>query len=238
MSVLDGSLVGFEALLRWQHPELGLVSPADFIPLAEETGLIVEIGTWVLERACAQVRGWEREGLGALPISVNVSIRQFGKHDLCGTISRALLETGLDPRLLEVEITEGLLLQDDEETAIELRDLRAMGVRVALDDFGTGYSSLSYVTRFPLDTLKLDKCFVRDVHTDPSAEGVATAVIAMAHSLRLRVVAEGIDEEEQARILLEKGCDEAQGFLFSGAVPAEEFAEILGAQQRDGGGIP
>ncbi len=228
-------VLGSEALLRWEDEELGRISPKEAIPLAEEMGLIVAIGDWVLERSCNQVREWQRAGLGALPVSVNVSTRQFGDNDLCGAVSRALRTSELDPSLLELEITEGLLLRDDEQTAIALRDLRAMGIKVALDDFGSGYSSLSYVTRFPLDILKLDRCFVRDVHNDPSAEGVATAVIAMAHSLRLRVVAEGIDEEEQARILLGKGCDEAQGFLFGGAIPADEFAAILRAQADDDG---
>jgi diguanylate cyclase (GGDEF)-like protein len=226
-----GWVSGMEALARWQHPELGLVAPKEFIPVAEETGLIVPIGQWILETACAQNKAWQRQGYERLRVSVNVSSRQFVQADLCEVIARALREADLDPRDLEVEITESTMLQDTEETALALRDLKAMGVRVALDDFGTGYSSLSYLTRFALDTLKLDRSIVRDVDADPAAAGIASAVIAMARSLRLHVVAEGVDTEEQARFLREKGCDEIQGFLFSGPVTAGEFVRFL---TRDG----
>jgi predicted signal transduction protein with EAL and GGDEF domain len=230
-----GWVSGMEALARWQHPELGVISPKEFIPVAEETGLIVSIGQWILESACAQNRAWQREGYERLKVSVNVSSRQFAQHDLHEVIARALQNSGLDPRDLELEITESTMLQDSEETIVTLRDLKAMGVRVALDDFGTGYSSLSYLTRFTLDTLKLDRSIVRDVDVDPASAGITTAVLAMARSLGLRVVAEGVDTEEQAHFLRERGCDEIQGFLFSGPVTAREFVRFLvkdGRQRR------
>jgi diguanylate cyclase (GGDEF)-like protein len=230
-----GWVSGMEALARWQHPELGVISPKEFIPVAEETGLIVSIGQWILESACAQNRAWQRDGYERLKVSVNVSCRQFAQHDLHEVIARALHNSGLDPRDLELEITESTMLQDSEETIVTLRDLKAMGVRVALDDFGTGYSSLSYLTRFTLDTLKLDRSIVRDVDVDPASAGITTAVLAMARSLGLRVVAEGVDTEEQAHFLRERGCDEIQGFLFSGPVTASEFVRFLvknGRQRR------
>jgi diguanylate cyclase (GGDEF)-like protein/PAS domain S-box-containing protein len=170
-------VVATEALLRWQDPDLGKVMPKEIIPLAEDTGLIIGIGAWVLETACAQNRAWQDQGFTPIHMSVNVSSRQFAHNDLRETLTRVLHESRLDPRYLEIEITESLVLQDDEATALVLRDLKAMGIRVALDDFGTGYSSLSYLTRFPLDILKMDRCFVRDIHRDPSAAGVSAAVI-------------------------------------------------------------
>ncbi|MCG8591969.1 MAG: EAL domain-containing protein, partial [Proteobacteria bacterium] len=208
VDVATRQVLGLEALLRWDHPELGKIPPRELVPLAEETGLIVPIGRWVMRRACRQAKEWQDQGYEPITISVNVSSRQFIHHDLRDTIGHALQDSGLDPSYLEIEITESLLMQDDENTALVLRDLRAMGVRVALDDFGTGYSSLSYITRFPLDTLKMDRCFVRDVDSDPNASGIAKAVIERAHSLGARVVAEGVDAEEQATVLLEHGCDE------------------------------
>ena len=235
VDVRTGWVSGMEALARWQHPELGVISPKEFIPVAEETGLIVSIGQWILETACKQNRAWQREGYERLKVSVNVSCRQFAQHDLHEVIARALHDSGLDPRDLELEITESTMLQDSEETIVTLRDLKAMGVRVALDDFGTGYSSLSYLTRFSLDTLKLDRSIVRDVDVDPASAGITTAVLAMARSLGLRVVAEGVDTEEQAHFLRERGCDEIQGFLFSGPVTATEFVRYLvkdGRQRR------
>ena len=223
----SGRTLGVEALSRWTHPELGAVPPREFIPLAEETGLIVPLGEWVLREACAQTRAWHQAGHGELCMSVNVSTRQFGYHDLIASVTDALRGADLDPSQLELEITESVLLQDDEATARILRDLRAMGIRVALDDFGTGYSSLSYLARFPLDTLKLDRALVRDLTTSPSARGVATAVISMAHALDLRVVAEGVDDPEQAAFLREHGCDEIQGFLVCPPVEPDELVAFL-----------
>ncbi len=223
----SGQVVGVEALLRWTHPELGIVSPREFIPLAEEAGLISPIGEWVLRTACRQARVWHEQGIGPISISVNVSPRQFAENDLRALVGGILRETGVSPRLIELELTEQLLLQDNEETALALRDLRAMGVTIALDDFGTGYSSLSYLARFPLDTLKMDRCFVRDVDDDPAAAGIAKAVIAIGHSLGARVVAEGVDTFEQEAFLREHGCDELQGFLLAGALPADEVVRFF-----------
>ena len=222
-----GKVCGMEALIRWEHPDLGVVSPKEFIPVTEEAGLIHEIGNWVVRTACAQNRSWQDQGLPRMQMSVNVSSKQFTYNDLTECIAEALKDTRLAPEDLEVEITESVMIKDDEATAEALREMRAMGVRVALDDFGTGYSSLSYLTRFPLDTLKMDLSFIRDVATDPSAAGIVTAVISMAHCLNLRVVAEGVDDEEQARVLESQGCDEVQGFLYSGALPADEFAAFV-----------
>jgi diguanylate cyclase (GGDEF)-like protein len=227
LDLVSGRVEAVEALLRWTDPELGRVSPKEFIPLAEETGLIVGLGAWVLRAACAQGAAWVRAGLDPLRVSVNVSTTQFRRDDLIATVARALEETGFDPRRLELEITESLMLQDDEATATALRELRAMGLRIALDDFGTGYSSLSYLARYPLDFLKLDRSLVRDLTEDPHARGIATAVISMAHVLGLRVVAEGVDQQEQLAELRRQGCDEIQGFLIAGALPPEEVVAHL-----------
>jgi len=232
LDLRTGNVCAVEGLLRWIHPELGIVSPREFIPLAEETGLIVSIGEWVIHAACAQGRAWQDQGYDPIPISVNVSPRQFHDSDLRGLIGRHLRETGLLPRYLELELTEHLLLQDDEDTALVLRDLRAMGVTISLDDFGTGYSSLSYLARFPLDTLKMDRCFVRDIDSDPAAAGVAKAVIGIGHSLGARVVAEGVDTYEQERFLREHGCDELQGFLLAGALPAVEVVRFFNRPKK------
>jgi diguanylate cyclase (GGDEF)-like protein len=225
--------VGMEALLRWTHPELGKISPAEIIPLAEATGLIAPLGDWILDAACAQVRAWIDAGLRPLPVAVNVSARQFALCDLRRTVSEALRKHRLEPRWLELEITESAVLRDDEDVPATLRDLRAMGVRIALDDFGTGYSALGYLTRLPIDILKMDRSFVRDVDSDPSAAGIVRAVVAMAHSLGLCAVAEGVDAPEQARALTALGCDELQGFLVSGALPPNEAVAFLdGAWRR------
>jgi predicted signal transduction protein with EAL and GGDEF domain len=230
MDLRTGHVAAVEALLRWTHPELGVVSPREIIPLSEETGLITPIGEWVLRTACVQARKWQESGVGSIAISVNVSPRQFADKDLREVVGRVLRETGVSPRLIELELTERLLLQDNEETALVLRDLRAMGVTIALDDFGTGYSSLSYLARFPLDVLKMDRCFVRDVDHDTAAAGVAKAVIAIGHSLGARVVAEGVDSYEQERFLREQGCDELQGFLLAGALPEDEVVRFFKAR--------
>jgi PAS domain S-box-containing protein len=227
LDLRTGRMIGMEALIRWEHPDLGVVSPKEFIPVTEEAGLINQIGSWVLCAACAQTKAWGDAGHSRLCVSVNVSSRQFSYRDITESVAKALRESGLDPHDLELEITESVMIRDDEATALTLRDLRAMGVRVALDDFGTGYSSLSYLTRFPLDTLKMDLAFIRDVATDPSAAGVVTGVIAMAHSLNLRVVAEGVDSEDQAKVLRQMDCDEVQGFLYAGALPPREFLDYM-----------
>jgi diguanylate cyclase (GGDEF)-like protein/PAS domain S-box-containing protein len=232
IDLASGAVIGVEALMRWNHPELGAVSPKEFIPIAEESGLITELGQWALEQACERCVAWGEAGLAGLDVSVNVSTRQFGPQNLIGRVADALRNSGLDPNRLELEITENVLLRDDEATARVLRDLRAMGVRIALDDFGTGYSSLSYLARFPLDTLKLDRSLVRDLTTSPSARGVATAVISMAHALDLRVVGEGVDEAEQARFLTDHGCDEIQGFLIAGPMEPDVLAAFVEEHMR------
>lgn len=217
-----------EALLRWRSPVLGMVQPSEFIRVAEETGMIVPIGEWVLRQACAQIRRWSDSGFDDLIVSVNVSTHQLIHDDLMRTVADALESNGVDPRNLELEITESALLEDDEKTAILLRDLRAIGLRIALDDFGTGYSSLSYLGRFPLDVLKLDRAFLRELGSNTSAVAIATAVISVAHSLGLRVVAEGVDEAEKASVLLERGCDEIQGFLVAPALDAGACQALFG----------
>ncbi len=226
-------VTGFEALLRWQAPELGPVMPKEFIPVAEDTGLIVSIGEWVLETACAHAKTLRVEGYGKVRMSVNVSSRQFVHHDLRATVVNALTKTGLDPHQLELEITESVLLEDDPKTSEMLREIKDMGVKLALDDFGTGYSSISCLTRLPLDTLKLDISIVRDVGTDPAAQGIARALISMAHAVKLNVTAEGVDHTDQARFLNDEGCDELQGFLISAAVPPEECKNFF--EPPDGG---
>ena len=225
----------FEALLRWLHPDLGLVSPREFIPIAEETGLIVPIGDWVLAEACRQMHAWREQSLGAIAVSVNVSQGQLDHRDLSALVGGILRDADVEPRLLELELTESMLLRADERCAISLRDLRAMGVRVAIDDFGTGYSSMSCLTQFPLDTLKMDRCLVRELDCDPRAGAVARAIIGMAHGLGLRLVAEGVETEEQAEFLREHGCDEAQGFLYAGALTPEEIAQRVGRRGRFAG---
>ncbi|MEE9608522.1 MAG: EAL domain-containing protein [Myxococcota bacterium] len=232
LDVASDKMIGVEALLRWDHPELGSVAPKEFIPLCEETGLIVSIGEWVLRTACAQNKAWQRAGYDPIQVSVNVSTRQFAHHDLKATVTEALRESGLSPDCLELELTESLMLQEDDGTAATLHELRGMGVKIALDDFGTGYSSMSYVIRFPLDALKIDRCIVQNVGSDPAAAGVFTALVSMAHSLSLRVVAEGVDAEDQVQFLRENGCDEMQGFLMSAAVSPEELIPFLEGVKR------
>jgi PAS domain S-box-containing protein/diguanylate cyclase (GGDEF)-like protein len=222
----SGAIIGFEALVRWQHPELGMVPPASFIPLAEETGLILPLGEWVLRRACEQGRAWQQAGLRAVPVSVNLSARQFTEH-IPATVRRILDETGLDPRLLELELTESASMNDPKKSFEILRQLKDMGVRLAIDDFGTGYSNLNYLKRFPVDKLKLDQSFVRDLVSDPDDLAIARAVIAMAHGLRLTVIAEGVESPGQLALLAEHGCDEMQGFLFSRPVAADACARML-----------
>jgi EAL domain-containing protein (putative c-di-GMP-specific phosphodiesterase class I) len=218
---------GMEALIRWTNQELGTVSPAEFIPICEETDLIIPIGKWVMETACRQNKAWQEAGYEPVRVAVNASIAQFEDQDFVGSAVEALQMSGLDPRYLEIEITESLMLQGEESIAGILRDLRVIGIRVALDDFGTGYSSLGFIARLPLDSIKMDRSFIRELDSDPGAAAIASAVISMAHGLGLTVVGEGVDMDEQASFLTQQGCDEMQGFLFSGAVTAEEFARFL-----------
>jgi EAL domain-containing protein (putative c-di-GMP-specific phosphodiesterase class I) len=223
----SGRIVGMEALVRWQHPERGLVPPAEFIPVAEETGLIVPLGAWVLRTACAQNRAWQDAGLPPMRIAVNLSARQFQFRDLMDTVSQALEETGLDAQFLQLEITEGVAMQDVEFTITMLRELRKMGVQIAMDDFGTGHSSLSYLKRFPINVLKIDQSFVQDLTVDPDDAAIASTVIVMAHNLKLKVIAEGVETEGQLAFLRERQCDEMQGYLFSKPAPAEVVEALL-----------
>lgn len=226
-SLSSGAVVGMEALLRWHSPELGTVPPDTFIPVAEETGLILPIGAWVLKTACAQNRAWQDAGIPPRPVAVNLSPRQFRQHDLAAVVAQVLAETGLEPHLLELEITEGMVMQDVTRVTDVLGELKQMGLTLAMDDFGTGYSSLGYLKRFPFDKLKIDKSFVRDITSDPDSAVIAKAVIAMAHSLHLKVVAEGVETQGQLNYLKSQGCDEIQGYFVSRPVPAGEFERFL-----------
>ena len=229
VDVSSGELMGAEALLRWRNSELGTVPPKEFIPVAEDFGLIGQIGTWVIEDVCSHLDRWRNLGLPIVPVSINVSPQQFTQMNLTATIAGALESMNLSPSWLEIELTESVILEHDDQTTSALRELQTIGVRIALDDFGTGYSSLSYLNRVPLDVLKMDRNFVRDIHLDPGAEGVVSAVISMAHSLSLEVIAEGVDCDEQIEILQRMGCDQIQGFVFGPAVSEEEFTAILRA---------
>ncbi len=231
VDVVTGNVTGVEALIRWNHPDLGLVPPNEFISLLEETGLIVPVGEWVLREACHQGRRWHAAGL-ALRVSVNLSSRQFNAPDLADTIAAILRESDFDPRMLELEITESTTMQDPESSVKTLNALAAMGVRLALDDFGTGYSSLNYLKRFPIQTMKIDRSFVRDVTTDPEDATLASAIISLAHNLQIQVVAEGVEHDDQLHFLRGKRCDSVQGFLFSRPLTAEAATRFL----RDGSG--
>jgi PAS domain S-box-containing protein len=228
----SGRIVGLEALIRWRHPELGLVPPSQFIPVAEESGLIVPIGDWVLRSACLQNQAWRRAGYPAVHIAVNIASPHFRQGGLVASVAAALKESALDPALLEVELTESMLMQGVDATLDTLFKLKDMGVRLAIDDFGTGYSSLSYLKRFPLDTLKIDRSFIKELPRDAEDAAITRAIIAMAHSLKLSVVAEGVESAEQLAFLQQHGCDVVQGYLFSQPLGAADFAALLAAQDR------
>ena len=227
MDLVNKRVLGIEALIRWQHPELGWIPPSRFIPIAEESGLIAPIGEWVLRQACTQNRAWQLAGLTATPISVNLSGRQFSLGNILAVVTGALRDSGLPSTLLELEITESMLMQDVEKTLSVLNELKDAGVRFAVDDFGTGFSSLSYLKRFPLDRLKIDQSFVRDLVTDRDDQAIAAATINLGHSLGLAVTAEGVETDEQLRILLSLGCHEAQGYLFARPMPPDELEAFL-----------
>jgi len=225
-------IVGAEALVRWKDPELGLISPAEFIPLAEETGLIVPIGNWVSKTACSQIKQWHSEGFDCLGISVNLCARQFQEQDLVSTVIEILEQSELEPKYLELEITESSIMTNTDFAVKVLTELKQMGIRVSVDDFGTGFSSLGYLKRLPIDILKIDQSFVRDVSTDPDDAALVMAIITLAHNLRLKVIAEGVETEEQLRLLRLLRCDEIQGYLFSKPLPADEFRELLIREQN------
>jgi diguanylate cyclase (GGDEF)-like protein len=227
VSLASGETVGAEALVRWRHPERGLLLPEEFIPVAEETGLISPLGEWVLQEACARGRAWHGAGFVGLRIAVNVSPRQFRQGNLPALLRRVLQATHLDPVLLTIELTESALLESLEESVRSVQELKALGLKISLDDFGTGYSSLSYLRRFPVDTLKIDQSFVQNVTTNPRDAAITTSVIALAHSLKLTVIAEGVETSDQLAFLREAKCEEMQGFIFSRAVPPHAFEQIV-----------
>ncbi len=216
-----------EALVRWNHPHRGMLEPKEFIPLAEETGFITSIDEWVLKTVCSQAAAWKKAGLDTFCVTVNLSARQFESPDLVAMISTILRETGTSPGCLDLEVTESTAMRDVERSASQLRELREMGVHISIDDFGTGYSSLNYLKKFPIERLKIDKSFIRDIVTDQDDRAIISAVTSMAHKMGMRTVAEGVETEEQLAFLRDSDCDEAQGFLFSRPVTADKFRELV-----------
>jgi diguanylate cyclase (GGDEF)-like protein len=235
MALADDGLSGVEALIRWRSEALGDIQPAEFIPLAEDTGLILPIGEWVLRSACRQGKAWQDAGLAPVRIAVNVSGRQVAAGDLPAVVRAALAETGLAPQWLAIELTESVLMKETGSAMRQVAELRAMGIAVALDDFGTGYSALSYLSTFALDKIKLDQSLVRNITHDPKSAAIATATIGLAHGLGLTVVAEGVETAAQLAFLRGAGCDEIQGFLYSRPVPADELAALLRGQTSSWG---
>ncbi|WP_305043951.1 putative bifunctional diguanylate cyclase/phosphodiesterase [Geoalkalibacter sp.] len=232
VGLTSGRVLGCEALIRWQHPQRGMISPAEFIPLAEETGLIVPIGHWALREACRQTRQWLEQGLSPRNVAVNLSARQFRKGDLVDVVRQVLAENALDPDLLELELTESMIMDDPVGAEQTMRRLKNLGVGLSLDDFGTGYSSLNYLRRFPVDSLKIDRSFIADVVSDPSGSSVVTSVISIAHNLGLSAIAEGVETSDQLDFLVDNGCDMLQGYIFSKPMPADEYAELLRRDPR------
>lgn len=220
----DGKLVGAEALIRWQHPQIGMVHPIEFIPLAEETGLILQLGEWVLSQACQQLVRWQEAGIQDLKIAINMSSRQFRQEDLADRVARVLQETGADPACITLELTESMVMADVASTLVALRALKQLGLSISLDDFGTGYSSLSYLRRFPIDELKIDKSFINDIHENPDDAAIASAIIAMAISLGLKVVAEGVENQAQADLLKQMGCHQVQGYFYARPLDVATFS--------------
>jgi diguanylate cyclase (GGDEF)-like protein len=231
VSLQTGEVLGVEALLRWHHPLRGLVSPVDFIPVAEETGLIIPIGEWVLRRACEDALRWAASGIDDVNVAVNLSARQFRQGDLQKTVEGVLYELRFDPNRLELEITESLLMDDTEASRVALYNLKALGLAIYLDDFGTGYSSLAYLKKFPIDGLKIDRSFIRDIPGDSDDAAIARAIVALSAALRLKVVAEGVETKAQLDFLLREGCDEVQGFLFSKPLPYDQFVAWVRARK-------
>jgi diguanylate cyclase (GGDEF)-like protein len=227
VDLMTGAITGAEALLRWTHPTRGLISPTHFIPVAEDCGLILPIGAWVVHEACTQARAWKDAGLPAITVAVNVSAIQFRYESFLSELIAVLRKTSLDPRSLELELTESVLMKQTASAATILKTLRASGIRIAIDDFGTGYSSLSYLRKFPVDAVKIDQSFVRQISTDGDDTTIVKAVIGMARGLKLRVIAEGVETLEELAFLRAYQCDEAQGYYFSRPLPAQRFATLL-----------
>ncbi len=231
-----GEVVSMEVLLRWVHSELGEIPPSKFIPIAEEAGLIAEIGNWVLKMACAQNKAWQDAGFDAFRVAVNLSARQFDDKKLAKSVQAVLGETGLDPSYLELELTEGIVMKNPEVTVEILRSFHILGIEISIDDFGTGYSSLSYLKRFPVNSLKIDRSFIQDITHDPDDAAIIRAVIAMGHSLNLKIIAEGVEKVAQLEFLRAMQCDTVQGYLFSVPLPVEIITEKL--EQGDGFYVP
>ena len=232
VTIPDFHLVGMEALVRWRHPSLGMLYPSEFVPLAEDSGLIIPLGEWVMRNACLQNKAWQDAGLMPMRLSVNFSARQFQQPSFITSVAEILKTTNLDPRWVEVEITESSIMKEPDQAIEKLHELKLMGIRVAIDDFGTGYSSLNYLKRFPIDTLKIDKTFVADVCKDPHDTAIVRAIITLGHALDLTVIAEGVETQEQLKYLSSLGCDVVQGFLFSKSLSAPVFEESLVEQRR------
>jgi diguanylate cyclase (GGDEF)-like protein len=227
IDLVRGTIVGAEALIRWQHPERGLIPPVQFIPIAEDSGLIVPVGAWVLREACRQIVAWQQAGLPRLSVAVNLSAVQFKRSDMLQTVRDALQETGCDPDLIELELTESILLQDTDNVLNTVQALKRLGVRLSIDDFGTGYSSLAYLKRMAVDKLKIDQSFVRDLNSNADSGAIVRAIIQMAHSLKLRTVAEGVESAELLQTLRELACDEVQGYHYARPLPATDFEHYL-----------
>jgi diguanylate cyclase (GGDEF)-like protein len=227
VDLATGRVIGVEALMRWEHPDLGAISPAKFIPLAEESGLIVPLGEWGLFEACRQARAWQQAGLPPIPVAINLSAIQFRQPKLPEMVAKALREAELSAQYLELELTESVLMQQAEAGMASVQSLWGLGLRLCIDDFGTGYSSLSYLRRFPIHRLKIDVSFMRDITTDAGAAAITSAIIAMGKSLKLRVLAEGVETQEQLALLQAQGCDEIQGYYFCRPLPADELAKLL-----------
>jgi EAL domain-containing protein (putative c-di-GMP-specific phosphodiesterase class I) len=227
VDLVSGQITGVEALLRWTHPELGVLPPAQFIPLAEETGLIVPIGRWVLREACAQNMAWRRRGLLPVSMAVNLSPRQFVDENLLNDIDEALAASGMPSELLQLEVTESMVMRNVSRAVRVLDAIQSRGIRLAIDDFGTGYSSMSLMKQFPIDTIKIDRSFVRDLPDDSEDKAIAQAIISMGKALGMTVVAEGVETTEQQTFLRDHACDEMQGFLFSKPLPPEQLADLL-----------
>jgi diguanylate cyclase (GGDEF)-like protein len=225
-------IIAVEALVRWHHPELGTISPNQFIPLAEETGLIEPLGRWVLETACAQTRAWQLAGAPDLRVAVNLSARQFERQDLVETVTQVLRNTGLHASALELEITESTAMRDWERTLEILEEIGHLGVRIAIDDFGTGHCSFGYLRQFPIDTLKIDRSFIQDLHADRNNAAIVSAIIVLAHALSLTLIAECVETPAQLSVLRSQGCDKIQGYLFSKPLPPEELARLLHSPKR------
>jgi EAL domain-containing protein (putative c-di-GMP-specific phosphodiesterase class I) len=228
----SGVICGFEALLRWRHPEREIVLPVEFIPVLEDAGLIVPVGEWVIREVCEQIKAWQGAGLAVPSVAVNLSARQFQQKELESNVRRILRATGVDPSLVQFELTESLLMKEPEAAARTLRGLKELGVTISVDDFGTGYSSLAYLKRFPIDALKIDRAFIRDITTNPEDAAIALAIIGLAHSLKLKVVAEGVETEGQLNFLALHDCDEMQGYYFAKPLGSAECEAMLRQGRR------